>query len=94
MDTNTTPVDKALASGGDAKIAGAQADPKKLRNLPSRQHHLKMRNPTRSLIRVINQSQTRTNQRKKRLKPQLQIRQERVKEEERVQAKIRVRRSL
>ena len=29
MDTNSTSVDKALASGGDAKIAGAQADPKK-----------------------------------------------------------------
>ena len=26
MDTNTTSVDKALASGGDSKIAGAQAD--------------------------------------------------------------------
>ena len=29
MDTNTTSVDKALASAGDSKIAGAQADPKK-----------------------------------------------------------------
>ena len=29
MDTNTTSVDKALASGGDSKIAGARADPKK-----------------------------------------------------------------
>ena len=29
MDTNTTSVDEALTSGGDSKIAGAQADPKK-----------------------------------------------------------------
>ena len=45
MDANTTSVDKALASGGDSKIAGAQADPKK--------PELKMRNPTRNLRRLI-----------------------------------------
>ena len=34
MDTNTTSVDKALASGGDSKIAGAQADPLKKPDKP------------------------------------------------------------
>lgn len=55
MDANTTSVDKALASGGDSKIAGAKKQ-------IQRNKELKMRNPTRNLRRLIRSSRIRTKQ--------------------------------